>query len=152
MMCHRAAELACDAWAEGADSVGLRVTDPVRDFRAAGHAVGHGWLAPGKVDPRSMLTMYHRGEVRPSLSESLSDVLAALGYTHRVAEVVPPARIATGREIVDEAGVVVFTGRCDAVWAWLREVHPDAFRAGACATCPPRDDEDAATIDEAVTT
>jgi hypothetical protein len=49
-------------------------------------------------------------------SPTLTDALAARNLTHR-----PLPRSSIGkREVVDAAGVVVFTGAAHEVWAWLR--------------------------------
>ena len=50
--------------------------------------------------------------------QTLTEVLAALGYTHRETET-PGVR-----EVVDAAGRVVTRGRADAVWKWLAEGRP----------------------------
>ena len=53
---------------------------------------------------------------------TLTESLAALGYTHR--------RTATPgvREVVDTAGRVVTRGRADDVWKWLAAGRPEVRR------------------------
>lgn len=50
---------------------------------------------------------------------TLTEVLAARGYTHRRTEGGP----AGAHDVMDADGVVVVTGRAHEVWAWLRRAH-----------------------------
>ena len=63
-----------------------------------------------------------RQEPLPLSTQTLTETLAALGYTHRTPRSPAPVY---AREVVDAAGRVVFTGRADAVWAWLADGRPE---------------------------
>lgn len=69
------------------------------------------------------------------MSATLHDTLLACGFTHRATE---RTEISGQREIVDPDGRVVFTGKWDETWAWLRATHDldglaDAARPAAAA-------------------
>lgn len=63
-----------------------------------------------------------RQEPLPLSTQTLTETLAALGYTHRTPRSPAPVY---AREVVDAAGRVVFTGRADAVWKWLADGRPE---------------------------
>lgn len=55
------------------------------------------------------------------VAQTLTEALAALGYTHRAPRASAPQ---SHREVVDAAGRVVFTGDCWDAWAWLAAGRP----------------------------
>lgn len=63
-----------------------------------------------------------RQEPLPLSTQTLTETLAALGYTHRTPRSPAPVY---AREVVDAAGRVVTRGRAHEVWQWLADGRPE---------------------------